>query len=565
MFKKTMLAMVVSGVFLTGCNDDDTHEVVKTVEVVKEVEVPREASEEVTTVKNVILMIGDGMGPQQVGLLEEYARRAPNSTYNESGNETALTKLGQAGQLGLSLNAPFGANGSLVVDSACSATQLATGIAAGSEMIGLDSEGNVVKTILEKAKAQGKATGLVSDTRITHATPASFAAHQPHRSLEAEIAEELISSGSVDLMLSGGARVFLPSDIQTDEEDRQLMADLGAPESVYKKSKRSDDRNLLLEAKNEYGYNLAFDRDQLSSTASDEGTKILGLFANSGMADGIAYSECKKDDSCTQPSLREMTLKALDILSKDPDGFFLMIEGGQIDWAGHLNDAGWMLHELLKFDEAVAAVYEWVKDRNDTLVVVTADHETGSFGFSYSRNDLPEAQILDGDGMNGREYKPNFNFGALSKLDMLYAQTGTFYDMMDIVSADWDFTNTTGEQWANAINTHSEFKVTAEEAEFIGEREVNEYLVHDHSYLSAEEFPKVNDFKEFYVYGDEIHGDLIGRALAKEQNIVWGTGTHTAAPVPVYVFGPEAITKQFSTMQHHVDIANKMMAALIQE
>jgi alkaline phosphatase len=556
MTHKSLLAIAISTCLLTACNNDT-----KTVEVVQEVQVIKEVPPaEVTQVKNVILMIGDGMGAQQVGLLEEYARRAPNSTYNSKGNVTALTKLAEVGQLGLSLNAPYGANGSLVVDSACSATQLATGLAAGSEMIGLDHNGNIVETILEKAKAKGKATGLVSDTRITHATPAAFAAHQPHRSFEAQIAEQLIASGNVDVMLSGGARVFLPSNIGTNTEAKQAMADLGAPSNVYKKSKRSDDRNLLLEAKNQHGYTLAFDKKQLSAA---QGTKLLGLFANSGMSDAISYDACRKDNSCVEPSLREMTLKALDILSKDEDGFFLMVEGGQIDWAGHLNDAGWMLHELIKFDEAVDAVYEWVKNREDTLVIVTADHETGSFGFSYSRNNLPEAQTLSGDGMQGQDYQPNFNFGALSHLDKLYAQSGNFYKMMDKVDAGWNFDNSTGQQWADAINSMSAFKVTPEQAAGVGERENNEYYVAGHSYLSAAQFPKVNDFKEFYVYGDETHGNLIGRALAKEQNVVWGTGTHTAAPVPVYAFGPYGVTKQFSTMQHHVDLGQKMMTALL--
>lgn len=546
MIKNSVLMLAISSVFLSACNDSSA--------------VSSETAPQVTKVKNVILMIGDGMGPQQVGLLEEYAQRAPLSVYNEKGNKTALSKFADAGQMGLSLSAPYGSNGSLVVDSACSATQLATGVAAGSEMIGLDNQGNVVETILERAKAQGKATGLVSDTRITHATPAAFAAHQPHRSYEAKIAEQLIESGSVDVMLSGGARVFLPADIKTNQASREQMAALGVPASVYKKSKRKDQRNLLLEAKEQYGYNLAFDKDQLNAA---EGTKLLGLFANSGMADGIAYTACTQDNSCTQPSLRDMTMKALDVLSKDEDGFFLMVEGGQIDWAGHVNDAGWMLHELVKFDEAVAAVYEWVKDRDDTLVVITADHETGSFGFSYSRKDLPAAEHLTGNGMQGKEYKPNFNFGELSQLDKLYAQTGTFYAMMNQVSADWNFKETTGQQWADAINTYSAFKVTSEQATPIALREENEYQVDGHKYLSAKEFPKVNDFKEFYVYGDEIHANLIGRALGASQNIVWGTGTHTAAPVPVYAFGPKDITQQFSTMQHHVELSQKMANALL--
>ncbi|RJE76879.1 alkaline phosphatase [Pseudoalteromonas sp. MSK9-3] len=554
--KKKLITLAVSAVLLSACNDDT-----QTVEVIKEVEkevIKEVAPTPVTSVKNVILMIGDGMGAQQVGLLEEYARRAPNSTYNTRGNKTALSKLADAGHMGLSLNAPHGANGMLVTDSACSATQLATGLAAGSEMIGLDEQGNIVETILEKAKKAGKATGLVSDTRITHATPAAFAAHQPHRSMEPEIAEQLVNTGMVDVLLSGGARVFIPSDIKTDEADQKVLTDLGMPASVYKKSKRSDDRNIVLEAKEQYGYALAFDKEQLLASDTD---KLLGLFANSGMDDGIAYKACQASNSCTQPSLKEMTVKALDILSKDEDGFFLMIEGGQIDWAGHANDAGWMLNELLKFDEAVAAVHDWVKDRNDTLVVVTADHETGSFGFSYSRKNLPEAQTLSGDGMQGADYKPNFNFGALSHLDKLYNQTGTFFDMMNAANADWDFAATTPEDWMNAVNQYSQYKINIDQAAEIGEREVNDYFVADHKYQSADIVPRFADFKEFYVYADEDHAAKVGRALAADQNVVWGTGTHTAAPVPVYAVGPEGVTKQFSTMQHHVEISQKMMTA----
>ncbi|CCQ10356.1 Alkaline phosphatase [Pseudoalteromonas luteoviolacea B = ATCC 29581] len=557
--KKSMIALSLSAVFLTACNHTETKvvEVVKEIEVIKEVPV---SPTPVTTVKNVILMIGDGMGPQQVGLLEDYARRAPNSTYKAKGNQTALSKLASHGHLGLALNQPYGQqHGKLVVDSACAATQLATGIAAGSEMVGLDEHGFVVETILEKAKKAGKATGLVSDTRITHATPAAFASHQPHRSLEDKIAVELVSKGMVDVMLSGGARVFLPSNIKSNPTAHAALTALGAPSSVIKKSKRSDDRNVLLEAKEQHGYALAFDKTQLHSS---DATKLLGLFANSGMADAIAYKACQKENNCTEPSLKEMTVKALDILAKDEDGFFLMVEGGQIDWAGHANDAGWMLNELLKFDEAVDAVYEWVKERNDTLVIVTADHETGSFGFSYSRKGMPEGKPLPGDGMQGEHYKPNFNFGDLSHLDKLYNQSGTFFNMLDAANSNWDFAAATASDWMHAINLYSDYKVTLDQAQKVGEREANDYFDADHKYQNATTVPKFVDFKEFYVYADEDHTGKIARALGADQNVVWGTGTHTAAPVPVYAFGPEGVTKSFSTMQHHIDVANKMMSAM---
>ena len=208
MKNKKMLSLIVCSVLISACSTEE-----KIVEVEKIVKVEPTP---VTSVKNVILMIGDGMGVQQVGLLEDYARRAPNSIYNSANNQTALSKFSKNGLMGLSMTSP---HGGLVVDSACSATQLATGMPAGSEMIGLDNNGNIVKTILERAKAAGKATGLVSDTRITHATPASFAAHQPHRSLENDIAAQMIASESVDVLFSGGARNFLPSDIKTNTKD----------------------------------------------------------------------------------------------------------------------------------------------------------------------------------------------------------------------------------------------------------------------------------------------------------------------------------------------------------
>lgn len=548
---KSLIAMMVSTALLVGCNDDDNSITVLQPEPSTEQPADNGQSEEVTAVKNVIMIIGDGMGPGQVGLLEEYATRAPSSIYN--GNPTAMSSFANTGVMGLSANGP---HGSLVVDSACSASQLATGVPSGSEMVGLDANGNPVETILEKAKAMGKATGLISDTRITHATPASFAAHQPHRSLENEIAVEMLTSGNVDVMLAGGIRHWIPQGVNSDDAVKaEVSAQIGEP-SIRVKSKRKDDRNLLSEAA-DLGYSLAFNREGMESA---EGDKLLGLFSYSGMMNGIAYTNSKDDAERVQPSLKEMTVKALDILAADPDGFFLMVEGGQIDWAGHNNDAATMLHELLKFDEAVQAVYDWVKDRNDTLVLITADHETGSFGFSYTRKDLPEAKPLDGTAFQDRDYKPNFNFGPLEVLDKLYQQKTDFYGIWDAAEVDGGFP--TAQSMMDAINNNSEFKVTIEQAAEILEREHNEYYVADHGYLSATDFPKVSDFKEFYVYGDEIHLDLIGRKLAADQTIVWGTGTHTHTPVQVVAWGPDAVIKPFSSYLHHTKVGELAINAM---
>ena len=158
-------------------------------------------------VKNLIFMIGDGMGLQQISFARSYLKYAPN---NKTGKKSLnIERMANEGDMGLVYVEPHNA---LVVDSASSATQYATGFPAISEVIGLDEKGQAVQTILEKAKAKGLSTGLVSDTRITHATPASFGAHVAHRSMANEIAEHLIHTGA-DLLYSGGLRSFLPQTV----------------------------------------------------------------------------------------------------------------------------------------------------------------------------------------------------------------------------------------------------------------------------------------------------------------------------------------------------------------
>ncbi|MCZ4294940.1 alkaline phosphatase [Vibrio sinaloensis] len=491
-------------------------------------------------IKNVILMIGDGMGPQQVGLLETYANQAPNSIYK--GNTTALYKLAQEGVIGSSLTHPEDA---IVVDSACSATMLATGIYTASEVIGVDSQGNHVETVLEQAKRVGKATGLVSDTRLTHATPAAFAAHQPHRSLENDIAVDMLETG-VDVMLSGGLRHWIPKSTN-DKGDTYKALESLTQGDVYLKSKRKDERNLVAEAKDD-GYQLAFNRKMLDKA---DGNKLLGLFAYSGMDDGIAYSNSKASAERTQPSLKEMTEKAINILSKDKDGFFLMVEGGQIDWAGHSNDAGTMLHEMIKFDEAVQSVYQWAQGRDDTLIIVTADHETGSFGFSYSSKDLPAPQKRSGEAFANRDYAPNFNFGAFDILDGLYNQKQSYYGMISEFQK-LDKAEQTPENLAKIVNKSSDFPITAEQAKNVLASKPNPYRLAKHSYLAEEQIPAINDFDAFFPYNDR--GNLLAREQATAQNIVWGTGTHTHTPVNVFAWGPVNTILPVSKIMHHSEL-----------
>ncbi|MFG6177610.1 alkaline phosphatase [Halomonas sp. THAF12] len=491
-------------------------------------------------IKNVILMIGDGMGPQQVGMLETYANQAPDSIYG--GKSTAFYQLAKEGVVGFSLTHPGDA---VVVDSACSATQLATGVFSGSEVIGIDAEGNPVETVLELAQSQGKSTGLVSDTRLTHATPAAFAAHQPHRSLENAIAEDMLEVGP-DVMLSGGLRHWVPQSVNDGDQARNEVFDLmgGAFDPV---SKREDERNLLDEAA-EQGYGLAFSRTQLDDHHDG---KLLGLFANSGMADGIAYRDSKDDPGRQQPTLSEMTQAALNVLEQDDDGFFLMVEGGQIDWAGHTNDAGTMLNEMVKFEEAIQGVYDWAKGRDDTVILVTADHETGAFGFSYSSANLPEPQAKPGPAFAEQDYAPNFNFGDFSILDSLYQQKASFSTLLRDFGA-LDEGEQTPARLMEMVNANSDFQIDEEQAVAVLADKPNPYHVAGHSYLDAKEVPAVQDFDAFYPYNDR--GDVLGRVLGTAQNIVWGTGTHTHTPVNVFAWGPAEMILPVSSIQHHSEV-----------
>src|SRR3989338_87436 len=141
-------------------------------------------------VKNIILMIGDGMGPQQISLLLQYAKQAPDAAAVPD-RTLSLERLIAAGETGMMSTYP---KDNLVIDSAASATHLATGEFTRTEMVGLNRNGFFAETLLEKARRLGKSTGLVTDTRVTHATPAAFAAHQMHRSMENEIAEDILKT-----------------------------------------------------------------------------------------------------------------------------------------------------------------------------------------------------------------------------------------------------------------------------------------------------------------------------------------------------------------------------------
>ena len=503
-------------------------------------------------VKNVIMVIGDGMGPQAVGFLNAYAKYAPRSIYADQGRTTATEKIMEAGVFGMAYHE---AAYVLVTDSAASASQIATGKRALSETVGLDRDGNPAETILEKAKKMGKSTGLVSDTRITHATPACFAAHQPHRSMENEIAAELLKSNNVDVMLSGGLRYWIPKEASDKNAEIHKKLSVRTGGRIKIKSKRKDSRNLLNEAESA-GYELAFTSGQMKKA---EGKKLLGLFSYSALPFRIDLETNAPDR--TVPTLKEMATKALEVLSENDKGFFLMVESGLIDWAGHDNDAGTLLHELIRFDETLAYIYDWVKGRNDTLLIVTADHETGGFGFSYSRKDIPQPEDFPGETFKDAKFAPRFHFASYELLDRIYDQKISYRKILeefDALAED----RRTPQAMSEIVNRNTEFPITPADAAEILAREKNEYYVKGHKYLKAKTFPKINDFKEFYVYSEEVRSDILGRVVARQQNVVWSTGTHTNTPVPLIAYGPIQISEKFGGLLHTTEWAQLAIDAM---
>lgn len=289
--------------------------------------------------KNVILFIGDGMG-------HAHRQAAAFQAYGIDG----LLAMDRMPALGLSETS---SSDNMITDSGAGATAIASGVKTYNGAIGVDPEGNPVVTILELAQQAGKATGLITTTQISHATPAAFAAHVPDRGMMDEIASQLLEH-RVTVLLGGGESQFLPVEV---------IGHYPQP------GDRTDGRDLTAEAQ-AAGYVYTWDEATLKAVNTVTTRRLLGLFGDQGM---------KRPHS---PSLALMTQKAIEVLSRDRDGFFLMVEGGQIDWAAHGNDAVNAIGDTLALDEAVKVGLKFAQEFKQTLVIVTADHETGGMAIT---------------------------------------------------------------------------------------------------------------------------------------------------------------------------------------
>jgi len=283
------------------------------------------------TPKNIIYMIGDGMGPAYTTAYR-YFKDDPNTKkIEDTVFDTMLTGMAHT----------YPDDHTYVTDSAASATALSSGHKSYNGAIAVDTDKKPVKTMLEIAKEQNMVTALVATSQINHATPASFASHNESRRNYDEIADDYIDNKiagklPVDLLFGGGTKYYI-----------------------------RDDRNLVDEFK-KAGYQYS---DDITALNDIKQVPAIGLYAPVGLPYAL-------DENPTR--LTDMTDKALSLLDKNKkNGFFAMVEGSQIDWCGHSNDIACAMAEMDDFAKSIELAKTYVDNNPDTLLVVTADHSTG--------------------------------------------------------------------------------------------------------------------------------------------------------------------------------------------
>lgn len=302
----------------------------KLIDETKDTEQVADDTVHFTPPKNIILMIGDGMGITQI-----------TAGMYINGNRLNLEQFKYIG-----LHKSY-ASDNLVTDSAAGATAFSIGKKTYNGAIGVDKKGNTSQTILEEAEANGLSTGLVVTSSINHATPGSFYAHQKSREMMDEIAADLLKV-DIDFFVGGGKKHF---DRRKDGQD-------------------------ILDMLRQKGYAIStfLESDFKEISTRIDPTKKFGYFTADG--EPLPFSQGR---NYLVPAAKAAT-EYLPKQSKE--GFFLMIEGSQIDWGGHANDSKYIISEMIEFDQTIGAVLDFARENGETLVIVTADHETGGYAIN---------------------------------------------------------------------------------------------------------------------------------------------------------------------------------------
>lgn len=312
------------------------------------------ATTESSQPKNVIVFIGDGLGLAHV--------TAAMADASDSLNIERCTHVG--------LSKTYSAS-NYVTDSGAGGTAIACGVKTTNGMIGVTPDTVAVESILEMAERNGLATGIVVTCGLTHATPASFVAHQPDRNMSESIALDFLSK-EVDVCIGGDRKCF---------------------------EEREDGRNLLEELQKQ-GYCVVDGIDSICQITS-------GKFY--GFLQGNAYDLPQMPER--GDVLPRSVETAIKVLSQNEKGFFLMVEGSHIDWAAHANNMSVLLEEFFDFDAAVGKALNFAAQDNETLVIITADHETGGLVLAQEENNelsTWQEQSSQSHKQKNKRYVPTF-------------------------------------------------------------------------------------------------------------------------------------------------------------
>ncbi|WP_455585427.1 alkaline phosphatase [Bacteroides sp.] len=419
--------------------------------------------------KYVFYFIGDGMGVNQVNGTEMYRAELQNGRI---GVEPLLFTQFPVGTMA----STFSATNS-VTDSAAAGTALSTGVKTYNGAIGLDEQKKPIQTIAEQAKKAGKKVGVATSVSVDHATPAAFYAHQPNRSMYYEIATDL-PKADFDFYAGSG---FLKPTTTADKKE--------AP-SIFP---------MFEEA----GYTLARGYNDFKAKAP-QAKKMILIQEEGANASCLPYAIDRKEGDLT---LAQITESAIEFLTKEKNkGFFLMVEGGKIDWACHANDAATVFNEVVDMDEAIKVAYEFYKKHpKETLIVITADHETGGIVLGNGKYEL---------NLKALQYQK-------SSTDVLSAQISelrkaknnkvSWEDMKSFLADKMGFWKEVPISWKQEKKLRDEF-----EKSFVDNK-----TVFEESLYSKNE-PMAARAKEIM---DEI------------AMISWASGSHSAGYVPVFAIG----------------------------
>jgi alkaline phosphatase len=465
--------------------------------------------------KYIFYFIGDGMGLSQTNAAEAYLGAMDSTSIGIK--KLTLSTLPYQG-----FYTTYAAN-RFITGSAAAGTALATGHKTSIGTISMDKEGlHPYKTIAEIAKEKGYKVGIVSTVSIDHATPATFYAHQPSRNMYYEISLDLSNSG-FNYFAGGGFK--RPDGDGVTKENTLSNFGMGGEEQILNKQKNS------MSLAQDRGYRIVDNRnDFLQLKSGDDKIIAISPVLSSGAA--LPYSIDQQNGA--DISLADFTQKGIDLLD-NPNGFFMMVEGGKIDWACHANDAATVIHEVLQFDKAVEKAMAFYKQHpNETLILVAADHETGGLALGFS----------------GSHYKSDFallqhqniSYEKFSQKIALYKEAHpTDYkvtDGLEMVKEHYGL----GDSTKNLAL--SPFEKQQLETAF------------EKSMSHSDEMKKEDQF--YLLYGSYDPFTVTAcHILAQKAGIGWTSFSHTASPIPVRSIGVGA--KLFMGFFDNTDMPKNLM------